>query len=165
LGLGFGVWGLGFRVWGLGFSLGCRVSGLGFRVGLGAVSGLRVEGWGLRVEGVGVRPHWRATRRRADFCQGVFERCVLEAPCRPVGCGLWGSGVYGWGVLLGKDCQGVFGRRVLEGPARPVGCGLWGLHIPQVARGVLQDPPQVRGSYVCPTVGAYWLLATYGIGV
>ena len=25
------------------------------------------------------------------------------------------------------------------------------------------DPPQVLGSYVCPTVGEYWLLATYRI--
>ena len=30
-------------------------------------------------------------------------------------------------------------------------------------QGVIFDPAQVLGSYVCPTVGAYWLLTTWGI--
>ena len=32
-------------------------------------------------------------------------------------------------------------------------------------QGGVFDPHQVLGPYVCPTVGAYWLLATCGIGL
>ena len=34
---------------------------------------------------------------------------------------------------------------------------------PRSGQGVRFDPPQVLGSYVRPTVGAYWLLATHGM--
>ena len=34
---------------------------------------------------------------------------------------------------------------------------------PVSSQGVIRDPPQVLGSYSCPTVGAFWLPATWGL--
>jgi hypothetical protein len=75
----------------------------------------------------------------------LFPKMGAFAPLSP-----FVHNVYRHGLLEGKDSQLKALHRFY----------VWTYLYPLSGEGVIFDPPQVLGSYVCPTVGAYWLLAT-----